>query len=57
MDVSQFLEETVEVVRLVPRERVQWIDEQIVEVLVPQITEETVGEFTIVPQEQFPEDL
>ena len=32
VDVPQFLEATVEVVRLVPQERVQWIDEQIEEV-------------------------
>ena len=32
VDVPQFPEETVEVMRLVPRERVQWIDEEMVEV-------------------------
>ena len=30
MDVPQFAEETVKVVRLVPQERVQWTDEQLV---------------------------
>ena len=32
LDVPQFAEETVEMVRLLPQERVQWIDEQVVEV-------------------------
>ena len=35
---------------MVPRERVQRIDEQIV---IPQITDDIVEEFKIVPQEQF----
>ena len=34
--VPRIPEETVKFVRPVPRERVQWIDEQMVEVLVPQ---------------------
>ena len=43
MDVPHFLEATVGVVRLVPQEQVPWIDEQIVELPVPRITEEIVG--------------
>ena len=39
----QFLEEIVEMVRLDPFERAQWIDEQVVEVPTAQITEE-IGE-------------
>ena len=46
-----------EVVRLVPHGRVQWIDERIVEVRVPQITEDSVEVFKIVPQEQFSERI
>ena len=37
-DVPLFLEETVEMVRLVPQERVQWIDEQMVKVPIPTLT-------------------
>ena len=39
VDVPPFLE----VVRLVQQEQVQWIDEQIVELPLPQITEEIVA--------------
>ena len=49
MDVPRFAEATVEMERLVPQERVQWIDEQ-KEVPVPQIAEE-IGEETV----DFPE--
>ena len=44
--VPQNLEETVEVFR----ERLQQIDEQIVEVPIPQISDDSVGEFKVVPQ-------
>ena len=42
MDVPQSLVETVEVVRLVPQEQVQWIGEQVVEWLIPRTTEGVV---------------
>ena len=37
----QCLERTIEVARLVPQERVRWIDEQSLEVLIPQISEDS----------------
>ena len=46
----QFEEEVVDVVRLVPQERVQQIDEQIMKVPIPHLLEDSVGEFKIVPQ-------
>ena len=52
--MPQFLEETVEVVRLIPQERVQWIDDEMVEVPIPQIVEETGEESVDV---QVPEAL
>ena len=55
--MPQFLTETVEVVRLVPQEQVQQrIDEQMVEVLVPQVMEvnvDVIDEHIVeVPQER-----
>ena len=49
VDVPLFAEETVETVRLAPQERVQWIDEQMVEVPTPQITEKIGEEIVDVP--------
>ena len=50
--VLQMLDQTVEVMRLVPRERVQQrIDEQIVELPIPKIVEEIVDVVRLVPQE------
>ena len=51
------MEEVVDGVGLVPQERVQQIDEQIMKVLVPHLLEDSVGEFKIVPQEQFTERI
>ena len=50
----QTLEETIEVVRLVPRQR---IDEQIVELFIPQMSVDSVGELKILPQEHFKERI
>ena len=47
--VSQILEETVEVGSFVAQERVQWIDEQMVVVRIPRITEEIGEEIVDVP--------
>ena len=44
-------------VRLVPQEHTQRIDEQIVKWLIPQITEDSVEELKIVPLDQFPEKI
>ena len=61
--VLHILEEIVEVVRLVPEERVQQrtdeqtVDEQLVEVPFTQILEEIGEEFKIGPQEQFSERI
>ena len=56
--VPRILEETVEVVRFIPQERVQWIDEQIVEVRnlqVPEHSEQIVD--VLVPQDDVLEAL
>ena len=45
----QLRKETVEVVKWVPQERVQRIGEQIAEVPILQIVEDSVEEFKIVP--------
>ena len=53
LPVPQMMEETVDVVRLVPQICVhQRIDEQMVEVTTPQMWEDLVGEFHDAPQEQ-----
>ena len=39
--IPQLLEGTVEVARLVPKECAQWTDKQIVEVPIPQISEDS----------------
>ena len=49
VDVPQFLEETVELMRLVPHERAQCIGEQMVEVPIPQSAEENGEEIADVP--------
>ena len=55
--VPQNMEDIVEVVMLVPQERVQRIGEQIVEVLIPQIAKVIAEEFKRVHQERITERL
>ena len=57
MPVPQHVSEIVDVVRLVPQERVQRIDGHVVDVPVAQIMYEFVEEFKTEPQMQFSERI
>ena len=52
VDMPQILKENVDVVRLIPQERVQWPDELMVAVPIPKITEENVDVVRLFPQER-----